>query len=470
MEPKPNIVVIMSDTLRLDYIGCYGNTEIKTPNIDALAKESMRFTNAFPESLPTIPVRRALHTGRRAYPFRNYRPVKWDIVHLPGWEPIDNEEDTLAENLTKLGYQTGLGTDSLPYFAPGFNFTRGFWQWEFIRGQQQDRWRSPYRIPPQLLARYGDLDELRKDLHGIIPMHVANTMDVKNEEDTTTAKTFKWGMQFLEDNVNGQPFYLMIDCFDPHEPWEPPGKYKRMYADPNYSGRHIVTFYYGPATRYNYTPEEVRYVKSQYSGLVTLVDTWLGRFLKKLDSLGLVENTAIFFISDHGTNFGGNPREIVGKPSYSMYPAVMRLPLLVRLPDGQGAGGSCDKLVYDTDVVATIYDLVRLQPPQRIDGMSLLPLLTKRGHWTPREYITCRYGDNLCYIDEDHWILTNIDRQQREIFDLRSDPGCRYNLEDEAETGIFTKAWTRLLEDAGGNFPDYRIGTRTDAIGRKISH
>jgi len=70
-------------------------------------------------------VRKALHTGRRAYPFKNYRPVKWDIVSLPGWQPMDNAEDTLAENLAASGYQTGLVTDTLPYFAPGFNFTRG---------------------------------------------------------------------------------------------------------------------------------------------------------------------------------------------------------------------------------------------------------------------------------------------------------------------------------------------------------
>jgi len=156
MAETPDLVVVMSDTLRTAHVGCYGNTTIHTPSLDAFAARAMRFTRAYPESLPTIPVRRALHTGRRAYPFRDYRPVKWDIVYLPGWQAISNDEDTVAENLAAAGYQTGFATDTLPYFAPGFNFQRGFWQWEYLRGQQQDRWRSPFAVPVERLARYGN--------------------------------------------------------------------------------------------------------------------------------------------------------------------------------------------------------------------------------------------------------------------------------------------------------------------------
>ena len=125
-----------------------------TPNIDAFAARSVLFERAYPESLPTIPVRRAMHTGRRAYPFRDYRPVKWDIVYLPGWQAIDNDEDTLAEGLAAEGYHTGFVTDTLPYFAPGFNFQRGFWQWEYVRGQQQDRWRSPFTVSAERMASH----------------------------------------------------------------------------------------------------------------------------------------------------------------------------------------------------------------------------------------------------------------------------------------------------------------------------
>ena len=470
MVEKPNIVVVICDTLRSEELGCYGNSRIHTPNIDSFAKRAMRFTRAFPESLPTIPFRRAIHTGRRAYPFRDYRPVKWDIVYLPGWQPMSNEEDTLAENLAAAGYQTGFVTDSLPYFTPGFNFHRGFWQWEYIRGQQQDRWKSPFTVPKERLSLYGDPDELRRNIHSLIPMHLANTAHVKKESDTTTAHVFKWAMQFLEDNLTGQPFYLLVDCWKPHEPWEAPEKYYRLYGDPNYSGRRIIHCGYGPAERFGYTEEEIEYVKAQYCGLVTLVDTWFGKFIKKLDELELSDRTYVFFISDHGTNFCDNPRNVIGKPTNAMYPAVMRLPLLVRVPDESCAGQTCNEIVYNIDITATIYEIAGIKSDQGIDGQSLLPLLKGEDSWRRRKYITCRYGNDLCYVDDKYWILTNIDGRLLEMFNLEADPNCKIPINDKTNkecTRAFSLAWSRLLHDAGGEFPDYRHYRKfTDAIGR----
>src|SRR5262245_58444263 len=100
---KLNILVIVSDTTRVAYLGPYGNTVVKTPNLDKLAKESALFERAHPEVLPTIPTRRTLHSGRRVYPFRDYKPVPWDNVSLPGWQPMDSAQDTVAEALARGG-------------------------------------------------------------------------------------------------------------------------------------------------------------------------------------------------------------------------------------------------------------------------------------------------------------------------------------------------------------------------------
>lgn len=94
-----NIVVVILDTLRKDHLGCYGNDWIQTPNLDAFARESLRFTRAYPESLPTIPVRRAIHTGKRTFPFRNWVPQKGDTVRIYGWQRIPEEQVTLCGNL-----------------------------------------------------------------------------------------------------------------------------------------------------------------------------------------------------------------------------------------------------------------------------------------------------------------------------------------------------------------------------------
>ena len=455
MIPPPNIVVIVSDTMRTGHLGCYGNPNIQTPSIDAFAKRGTRFTRAYPESLPTVPARRAFHTGRRAYPFRDYRPVPWDLLYLPGWQPLHNDEDTLAENLAGAGYQTGFVTDTLPYFAPGYNFYRGFWQWEYIRGQQQDKWRSAFALSDEQLRRYGNPAEMLKKPHDLPAQHVANTAHVKAEDDTSTVKTFKWGMQFIEDNCNaGRPFYLMMDFFDPHEPWEAPDNYYALYGDPNYSGRRIIHCGYGPADKFGYTPDELHYVEAQYCGLVTMLDTWFGKFMARLGELGLAKNTAVFFISDHGTNFCRNPRRIIGKPSAYLYPGTVHLPLLVRLPDGSCAGETRDEIVYNIDMVATIYDLAGVESEQGIDGRSLMPLLSDEGAWTGREYATTIYGNDLCCIDDRTWLLTNTKQKLSDAFDLESDPDCQVILSEEETKGRLPLAWDRLLADAGGEFPD----------------
>ena len=94
-----NIVLVIIDSLRQDHIGAYGNDWIKTPHLDAFAAESARFTRAYPESLPTLPVRRALHTGKRTFPFPGHKDYKGDFSGAPGWGPIPEEQDTLAEIL-----------------------------------------------------------------------------------------------------------------------------------------------------------------------------------------------------------------------------------------------------------------------------------------------------------------------------------------------------------------------------------
>ncbi len=465
----PNIIVVMTDTLRTAFLGCYGNPTIRTPNIDKFARQSVRFTRAYPESLPTIPVRRAIHTGRRAYPFHNYQPVPWDIVYLPGWQGMDSDEDCLAENLVAAGYHTGLGTDVLPYFAPGFNFQRGFWQYEYIRGMYMDRWRSVHAVTEQQLSKYSSKSDIpaSRGAYDAPHYHAANTAGRLHEQDTFTARTFQWGMDFLEDNADAQPFYLFVDTWTPHEPWEAPRMYYEMYADPNYQGRTIINVEYTTKSEQGLSDDELANIVAHYSGLVSLVDTWFGMLMDKLERLGLADNTVVFFTSDHGTNFADNPFEIVGKPDYSLWPGVMHLPLLVRMPDGLGAGKVVDELVYNLDMSATVYDLAGVEKYQPIDGRSLLPLITGEGVWRPREYITCRYGDALCYIDDHYWLRTGLNKELGEAFDVKQDPACQHNIADSLEPAIFEQAWERIMADAGGEMPVYKDGRRTDAIGQK---
>ena len=461
---RPNVVYVMTDTLRTAFLGCYGNETVRTPNIDRFARQSVLFTRAYPESLPTIPVRRAIHTGRRAYPFCDYTPVPWDIVYLPGWQAMDRTEDTLAENLANAGYHTGFVTDTIPYFAPGFNFQRGFWQWNYVRGLQQDRWASVHAVSDEEMDGYwwpgGDAP-----MHSNLRYHVANSRGRLRERDTTTAEVFRWAMEFVEDNRNAEPFYLMIDSFRPHEPWEAPLRYYQMYADPDYDGLTI------PHARYQSMEEQgideamLADLVAHYSGLVTLVDTWFGMFIDTLERLDLLGNTMVIFTSDHGTHFADNPQHVVGKPAYSLWPGVMHLPLIVRNPGGAHGGCVASDLVYNLDTTATVYDVAGIDDHQPIDGQSLVPLLTGDGQWQRRKYVTSRYNDALCYIDDEWWVRTDVDGEPGEAFHVSSDPFCQDDLVGELPPDVFDRAWERILADADGDLPVYDNPRRTDAVG-----
>ena len=474
---RMNVVFVMTDTLRTAYLGCYGNETIRTPSIDRFCRTATRFTRAYPESLPTIPVRRAIHTGRRAYPFRDYKPVKWDIVYQPGWQPMSNDEDTVAEDLAATGVHTGFVTDALPYFAPGFNFQRGFWQWEYIRGKQQDRWKSVHTVTDEELRRFGDPTLFRGNGYGSYPYHCANTRWHRSEEDTCTARTFQWAMRFLEDNARAKPFYLFVDSFSPHEPWEAPKKYYQLYADPNYRGLTRTHVMYASRSQQAMvagwdpfmTDEQIADIVANYSGMVTEVDTWFGRLLDKLEELNLLQNTVVIFTSDHGTNFADNPWEVIGKPHYSMWPGVMHLPLIVRWP-GATPGRAVDALTYNLDATATVYDACGVSDHGTIDGQSLRPLLTGEGAWTRRPYVTCRFDDSLCCIDNEYWVRTNVHGEPGELFDVRRDPDCRHPLQWSEHPTVVQRGWDRLIADANGVFPIYDKKTykRTDAVGEGV--
>ena len=457
-----NLVVITADTLRTTYLGAYGNDWIHTPNIDRFAHQSVRFTRAHPECLPTIPTRRTLHGGRRAFPFNNYQPVPWDNVYLPGWQPLSSEEGTLAEALAQAGYHTGFVADVPHYFVPGMNFTRGFRQWEFVRGQAEDRYNAPARADAALMARYRSNEALTRS-------HLVNVQPQRAEELWPTARTFRRAIEFVEDNAgearNGKPFYLYVDSFTPHETWEAPLHYYDLYGSRAEREPICLGVPYASLADHPETEERLPSVRANYAGLVTMVDTWFGRLIDTVDRLGLCENTLVIFLSDHGTNFGDNPERVTGKPADFMYPGTMDIPLLLRHPQGKGAGTVCDELVYTLDVPATLLAASGASPVDKIEGQSLLSLAEGGKEFSRRDYLTCRYGNSVWYRDNRNWFFSTVEFDKPRLFDLEEDPTCQHNIADRAPERI-AQARKCLLEGAGGELRRYEHQGKTDALGR----
>jgi len=299
-----NVIIVTLDSLRADHVGCYGNTWIRTPVMDALAHESILFTHAFPESLPTIPMRRALHTGLRTWPFRDWIPQRGDIVRAYGWQRIPEDQVTLAEILEREGYHTAFITDAYHQFKPSMNFHRGFRQWRWVRGQELDPYGATATvrsedvdavIPPNLTGPMGQL------VRALLTRYFANQGRRRAEKDYLAPRVFREAMQWLEENQKVEKFFLLVDSFDPHEPWDPPRKYVNLY-DRGYEGREIITPRYGPS---DYLSEaELKHMRALYAGEVTMVDRWLGLFLERARELGMLEDTLLIVTSDHGEAFG----------------------------------------------------------------------------------------------------------------------------------------------------------------------
>ncbi|MCS7025612.1 MAG: sulfatase [Bryobacteraceae bacterium] len=453
-KSKWNILVLVSDTLRQDYLEPYGNTWVRTPHLARLAQESAVFENARPESLPTIPTRRTLHSGRRAFPFRNYQPLPWDNVYLPGWMPMSSQEDTVAEALGRAGYICGFVSDVPHYFVPGMNFTRGFHQWEFIRGAAEDRYRSP--------APY-DQARIQAKYVGRGPMHVANLGGFEPDEMAfTTPRTISAAMRFLEENrENQQPFYLYVDTFPPHESWEAPRQYYQLYRDPAYQGKTYLSLPYDTLFQTPVPEAAVKNAQAHYAGLITMVDHWIGKLLGKLEELGKDRSTLMFFLSDHGTNFGDNPERVTGKPAGALYPGTMNIPLLVRHPERKSGGKRFQQRVSTLDLPASVCAAAGVSPREGLHGKNLLPLLEGEA-FSGREYQTCRYSNCVWYADSRIWYFSTIHWQNIRLFDLEASHPFRENIAPKAADRV-ALAQRRILEDAGGALPAYPL-TASDRV------
>jgi len=407
----------MSDTFRFDHLGCYGNNWIRTPKLDEFSKECMVFDCAYQASFPTIPTRTDIFTGKYTFPFR-------------GWTPLPDNEIILSEELGKAGYVSMLICDTPHLIRDGHRFDRGFSAWDWIRGQEGDR-----SITDNVYVPLQSAPEKIRGPERMRQNHYKHRLvNWKTERDTFVAKTMQRSCDWLERNYNHEKFFLYIDTFDPHEPWDPPQHYIDMY-DPGYKGEIIDHPVYDYC---NYlTEDEIKHTRALYAGEVTLVDTWVGQILDKIRSLGLYENTAVMFISDHGHYIGDHGR--IGKSGsgpdgpWPFYQEVSHIPFMIRIPDGKT--GRTDFLMQPVDIMPTVLDLAEIPMPEVIHGKSLVPIL----HGNPAEKRTVAITssgllDNpsrgvCCSITDGQWTLHyRGPNYPSELYWIAKDPKEENNL------------------------------------------
>ncbi len=366
-----NIICICLDTFRADIIGegkKYSHTQ--TPNLDLFASESINFTQAFGEGQPTLQIRRGLFTGQRTFPWRYNFDRRGHWHHAPGWHKIPPEQDTIAEVLLQNGYLTACISDTYHMFKPTMNFSRGFAHLDFVRGQESDNWRSG---DPRLVE-----DQLRKIVREPInwPRHTGlinyllNQRHRRSEDDYSCARVFQSACDWLTDNHQVGPFFLWIDSFDPHEPWDPPQKYADLYYS-DYSGKDFINP--GAAKEGDGpTDEELRRIEALYLGEVTFVDQCIGRLLSQVETLKLKDETIIVVLSDHGTQL--RDQGDFGKNSRELHPFNTQINLLVRHPEGP-RNHSVSSFVQNHDLMPTLLSQLGI-PCAWTDGQDIWPLVT----------------------------------------------------------------------------------------------
>jgi len=405
-----NVIVLMLDTLRPDHLGCYGNSWIKTPNLDRFTSEAAVFERFYAEGLPTLPVRTALFTGRYTLPFR-------------GWQGLEPDDVPIAEILWDSGYLTALISDTYHMHKPGMAYERGFDHVIWIRGQESDpyildvevdisKWHEKNWSTPRYSAitiRPVPVEEVKK----LFIQYLKNTAHWRGEEDHFIVQVMKTAVNWLKSQVERgrkDKIFLWVDSFDPHEPWDPPEEYYNLYAPPDYNDKPII---WGGGFTEDFTDEEIKHIRAQYAGEVTLVDKWVGWFFEKVKELGLWENTMIIVLSDHGIPLGEHGLIKKGMPW--PYEELSRAVLMIRHPECIGKGRRIKSFVETVDIMPTILDFLNIDvnkirspwtvKPPEIHGKSLIPLMSGEvksikefaisGHYK-RSY-SIRWGDyTLC--------------------------------------------------------------------------
>jgi arylsulfatase A-like enzyme len=377
-----NVIVVLLDSLNRRMVGAYGGAEFETPNLDRLARRSVRFDRHYAGSLPCIPARHDILVGAL------------DFLWRP-WGSIEVWEQSIVRSLVLAGITTALISDHPHLFETGGeNFHTDFGAWEYERGHEGDPWRSrpdPSWIgSPALPAQAAPRQ---------VPYDVSRTW-FRTEEDFPGARTMRRAAEWLEGNAQSHDrFLLFVDEFDPHEPFDTPEPWASQY-DTGWSGPRLIwpPYSVGTLARRILNEDQARHIRANYGAKLSYIDHWFGRLLDVMDRQDLWKDTAVIVCTDHGHYLG--ERDLFGKPAVPIYPEMGHIPLLVAWP-GVEARVS-EALTTSVDLHATLCQVFDVAPgDHRTHGKSLVPVIVDPDGEI-RSHLLCGiWGRHVEVIDKD---------------------------------------------------------------------
>jgi len=445
MENGMNIIVIVADTFRWDHLsGICPKPQIETHSIEKFSEECVIFDDHYSGSIPTLPNRTDCFTG------------KFYLAEGGGWGPLRSDVPTLAGAMSAAGYRTQLITSTPHILTKNNYYQRGFQFYEWIRGSEEDLGLCPGNAvrPKQIQP-----DEKSRHTYYLPGWHLGALTEWMHgryqwEEDMIAPTLARAASKWLEWNYKDGPFFLWIDCFDPHEPWCCP-EYLRRHFDPDYDGIPMTHPSYGPASVF--TKRELFNLQANYKAQATFADKWVGHILRKIHDLDLMDDTLIAFTSDHGIYLGEHDR--TGKDNHyngdkrhwPVYNAVSHIPLMFRHPKAKGSR-HVKGFTQPIDLTKTLIEAAGAGHSQDMQGISLLPQIQGKAPRGPRQYaVTGRSIENPA-INMGGWLYHPLGEGRKPaLYRLKSDPMCERNVlaANKAQAGKMRRAIVRFYRDHG---------------------
>lgn len=422
---RPNVVLVLADRLRADAVKAYDDVfenSAHTPNLDAFADESLRFKYAVPESMPGLPVRRALLTGMRSYPFRDWVAVP-GVPAIPGWHKIYDFQPLMPELTAATGVETVYVSDDPLLSGPRFSFVRRTGTLPRSAGHTSDerRYFLPLRDAP--------------------------------ERTEPTTRALATGMGLIDELKGKQPFFLGIDAFDPVDAFELPRQFVlgvgpvaddvSLPQDYTYQQRVKVRARDGLA-------DEVR---GRYAEEVTSVDRALGRLFDKLDAAGLSHNTVVIVAGDAGIALG--EQGVFGNPAGVWHRRVYQVPFMIRDPRRRWAGKTSSWFVSTHDIPTTILSYLGITIPGKMAGEDLTTLFGD-DDLPGRPFFTSAIDSHLVVGDKEWLLLGRTDEDRWRLYHL-DDTDKPDDIEDKTVTAptVLEELKRYAISAAGGTLPRF---------------
>lgn len=351
-------IFVLFDSLNRLALGFYGGS-IATPNFDRLAARSTVFDRHYVGSLPCMPARRDMHTGRLNFMHRS-------------WGPMEVFDDSFVVGLRENGVYTHLTSDHNHYFEDGgATYHNRYNTYDFIRGQESDAWAAMVKPPLDHFhesyheKQFGSARSAQR-IQGMI-----NETRFQSAEDFPTSKCFDAALNFLDINGAEDNWFLHLECFDPHEPFVAPAGFRDAFPS-DYTGPIYNWPQYRTAT--DDTPEEIAEIRANYAALVAFCDSQFGRLMDYMDANDMWKDTAVVLTTDHGFMLGEH--EWYGKIRMPSFNEMTNIPLVIHDPETPASWGTrSNTLVQTTDLSATFLDFFGLSPRPHTLGTSILRLI-----------------------------------------------------------------------------------------------